>query len=46
MSIDPHHPRQVEFLSALDLEPSMLAGFHATEDDRKVAASHSIAGDQ
>ncbi len=26
-----YRPRHVEFLSAMDLEPSMLAGFHATQ---------------
>jgi GntR family transcriptional regulator, arabinose operon transcriptional repressor len=26
-----YNPRQVEFLSAMDLEPGMLAGFHATQ---------------
>jgi DNA-binding LacI/PurR family transcriptional regulator len=27
----PYNPRQVEFLPAIDLEPGMLAGFHATQ---------------
>jgi DNA-binding LacI/PurR family transcriptional regulator len=27
----PYHPRHVEFLPAMDLEPAMLAGFHAMQ---------------